>query len=176
MNPNARIFFMLLLTLIFCSTYLYAQHDHGSTRETHINQPPHGGVMNNIGKYHIEMLVNMFLKEDKLTFYLYKGNFKPVLTEHITGTIIFQQKDGTSITDTLQAKGDYYFVAQLKSSDPFQCSVHLLIKEKVISTLFNHAGLGHKSSNIYSCPMHPQIKNSNPGTCPKCKMNLEKQK
>lgn len=29
------------------------------------------------------------------------------------------------------------------------------------------------SFDIYTCPMHPEIKQDNPGKCPKCGMNLE---
>jgi cytochrome oxidase Cu insertion factor (SCO1/SenC/PrrC family)/DNA-binding beta-propeller fold protein YncE len=34
--------------------------------------------------------------------------------------------------------------------------------------LFSHAVL----KKAYSCPMHPEVKSSKPGTCPKCKMDL----
>lgn len=30
------------------------------------------------------------------------------------------------------------------------------------------------SSDIYSCPMHPEMKSDEPGKCPKCGMNFEK--
>ena len=29
-----------------------------------------------------------------------------------------------------------------------------------------------QKSNIYTCPMHPEIKQDKPGNCPKCGMNL----
>jgi Heavy metal binding domain len=28
----------------------------------------------------------------------------------------------------------------------------------------------------YTCPMHPDVKSDQPGTCPECKMDLEKVK
>jgi hypothetical protein len=28
--------------------------------------------------------------------------------------------------------------------------------------------------DVYTCPMHPEIKQDKPGKCPKCKMDLEK--
>jgi P-type Cu+ transporter len=27
--------------------------------------------------------------------------------------------------------------------------------------------------NVYTCPMHPEIKQNKPGICPKCGMSLE---
>ena len=29
-----------------------------------------------------------------------------------------------------------------------------------------------QTSNIYTCPMHPEIKQDKPGNCPKCGTNL----
>ncbi len=31
---------------------------------------------------------------------------------------------------------------------------------------------GEKSAAIYVCPMHPEVAQATPGTCPKCKMDL----
>ena len=31
-----------------------------------------------------------------------------------------------------------------------------------------------KTADVYSCPMHPDVKSDKPGECPKCKMSLEK--
>lgn len=27
-------------------------------------------------------------------------------------------------------------------------------------------------NEVYTCPMHPEVKSDKPGTCPKCNMNL----
>lgn len=37
-------------------------------------------------------------------------------------------------------------------------------------------GAGTLSGEIYTCPMHPEVTAKEPGQCPKCGMNLEKQK
>lgn len=29
-----------------------------------------------------------------------------------------------------------------------------------------------EEKDIYTCPMHPEVKTDKPGTCPKCGMNL----
>lgn len=44
-----------------------------------------------------------------------------------------------------------------------------------------HGGHGHQHGGhdatgggvTYTCPMHPEVRQSSPGTCPKCGMNLE---
>lgn len=38
----------------------------------------------------------------------------------------------------------------------------------------SHGGYGTASGNgIYTCPMHPEVRQPSPGTCPKCGMALE---
>jgi rubrerythrin len=32
------------------------------------------------------------------------------------------------------------------------------------------------NSDVYTCPMHSQVKSDKPGKCPICKMNLVKEK
>jgi YHS domain-containing protein len=38
-----------------------------------------------------------------------------------------------------------------------------------------HTGMGTQggASTEYTCPMHPEVRQSGPGTCPKCGMTLE---
>jgi hypothetical protein len=164
--------------MILFSSVIFAQHDHGnhgSTHTIHTEKPPHGGVINKVGKYKIEMVAELFLKEDQLRFYILKSSFKLVLNEGITGSVTIKYNDGETDTQPLQAKGTDFFVAQLKNSDSFQATVKFIIKGKAVSTVFAYQGIGHHHSSTYSCPMHPEIKSDTSGTCPKCGMNLEKQ-
>ena len=94
-KKTGLLFFIILM---MSAGTLMAQHDHGShqhggSTQTHAHHPPHGGQMKEAGKYRIEMVADMFLKEDQLTFYLFKGNLKPVSHEGITGTITIEYKD-----------------------------------------------------------------------------------
>ena len=34
--------------------------------------------------------------------------------------------------------------------------------------------VNQEQAGLYTCPMHPEVTSDKPGTCPKCKMNLEK--
>lgn len=170
--------FILLFTAISCSTTTYAQHNHGShggSHTTHVQQPPHGGEIKSVGKYHIEMVVNMMLKEDKLMFYLFKGNLKIITNEEVTGTVAIEYNDGTTAGQPLEARGPELFAAQLKNTDSFQCIVKFIVKGKTISTVFTHRGLGYHATVRYSCPMHVNIESDSPGKCSICGMNLVKQ-
>lgn len=60
----------------------------------------------------------------------------------------------------------------------FFCSEHCRTKFKESPSKFlNKSSLHHKSSSssgqIYTCPMHPEIKQEKPGDCPICGMALE---
>ena len=169
---------LFTVTVMLCSTNSYAQHDHSTHGGNHASydlQPPHGGELKKVGKYHIEMLANMMLKEDKLMFYLFRKNLKTITNEGITGTVSIEYNDGTTAEQALQAKGTDFFVAQLKNTGSFQCIVKFTVKGKTVSTVFTHRGLGHHATVRYSCPMHPDIESDSPGKCSICGMNLKKQ-
>jgi Cu+-exporting ATPase len=61
------------------------------------------------------------------------------------------------------------------------CSDHCLTKFKADPEKFTHrkeaaASAGqhtHEDSRIYTCPMHPEVEQQGPGSCPKCGMALE---
>lgn len=67
-----------------------------------------------------------------------------------------------------QTHGEYYCPMRCegdktydKPGDCPKCGMHLNKEEKISSV-----------KTIYSCPMHPEVKQNHPGTCPKCGMNL----
>lgn len=37
-----------------------------------------------------------------------------------------------------------------------------------------HDPSGHRQDEVYTCPMHPEVRESQPGSCPKCGMALER--
>jgi len=136
---------VVLIILLASTETILAQHDHGSgsgsdshapSREANLPQPPHGGVLKTSGKYKIEMVTNLFLKNDQLTFYIFKGNLKVLSNEDITGTITM--KSETTSEHALVPKGVDHFVAQWKGAGSFECNVTFIIKGKAVSTNFIH--------------------------------------
>ncbi|MDO8721537.1 MAG: heavy metal translocating P-type ATPase [Syntrophales bacterium] len=67
------------------------------------------------------------------------------------------------------------------SKDYYFCSEHCLAKFKVKPDKFtvkkeeapSTVKQTHDSSQVYTCPMHPEIVQDGPGSCPKCGMALE---
>ncbi len=137
---------ILIIPLVLASCFAMAQHDHGSgghgnTSNTTPNKvAPHRGKISNADKYKVEMVTDLFLKKDQLTFYVYKSNLKPLENKEISGTVTIHYND-QEIESKLNAKGEYSFTAQLTSSTAFHCVVELLIKGKVVKAEFMHEGI-----------------------------------
>jgi heavy metal translocating P-type ATPase len=71
-----------------------------------------------------------------------------------------------------QGKGNYYCPMHCEGDKTFEkpgdcpvCGMHLKKAESIT-----------RSGTVYTCPMHPEIKQNKPGTCPKCGMNLVPEK
>lgn len=185
-----RILFLAIATLFF--TYANAQHNHGGgggMQESHgmnysarapkaVNYALHGGVVNQSGKYKVEMVYNPVLKTDPMSFYLMKNNGKPFSNSNVTGKMESNFQDGHVESSVLEPKGEDGFVVQLNhKTSPFFCLVTFKINgdnfavrfEANSNTLQNNPGL-----QTYTCSMHPKIKSFKPGKCPKCGMALIK--
>jgi len=156
---SLRITSLIILIGVFmlCSKNSFAQHNHGNhggSHTTHVAQPPHGGVIKEAGKYKIEMVAELFLKKDQLRFYLFKGNFKTILNDGITGSVIFKDSNGKETTQSLQAKGDDFFVAQLNEAGSSQVTVKFTIKGKTISRVFSVNGYGGNTTKKKTTNAH----------------------
>jgi len=175
--------FAIVIALFFAGTTIsVAQHDHGShghnqqeTSTMKASESPHGGMIEKAGKYQLELVVDMMQKEDKVTVYLLNKGGKTLSTEDIAGTIMFMYPDSKNATETLVAKGDKRFVAQLERMESFTAMVSLKVKGKTVDANFQHKSMHeHGNATNYKCPMHPEVASSEPGSCSKCGMTLKK--
>lgn len=160
------------------SNTVFAQHDHsahGHAGHAQMNTPPHGGSLRSVGKYNIEMVVDMLQAQNQMVFYLYKANMKPIGNSDMKGSVTIEMKDGSSTNADLHSYGERGFATDLKDTRPFNCTVRFEIKGKTVSTYFSHNGLGEGAAAVYTCSMHPEVQSDAPGQCPKCGMFLEKQ-
>lgn len=129
----------------------YAQHDHGGGGhdhgggETHhtptVQKNPHGGQLKQFGKYKVEMVADLFLAKDKLSFYLFQKNLKPINDPSITGEVEIHYNDGTESKSDLVLKQGNRFVSQLDKTIGFHCIVEMVINEKKIKFDFSQKGL-----------------------------------
>jgi len=91
----------------------------------------------------------------------HQGHQEPEASKHV-----HKVKDSKVTTDkyycTMLCEGDRTYP---EPGDCPVCGMHLKKLEVV-----------HKSGTIYTCPMHPEIRQDKPGSCPKCGMTLVPEK
>lgn len=67
----------------------------------------------------------------------------------------------------IKVEGQQFFFCSAKCLDKFRVDPQRYLADKSASAAEAPAG------TIYTCPMHPEIRQSAPGNCPKCGMTLE---
>jgi hypothetical protein len=175
---------IVLIAFLLVINISYAQHNHGgsggnghSDGQTSHFHPPHNGEVKEAGKYKVELVKNLFLKNNQLELYIYKGEFKPIATSLVTGTITITYADGSTTTNKLVARGNEQFVAQVTKKGSFTAKVSFNIKKKNYFVMFSHKSKVYSHSTAtHTCPMHPEIVGGAGETCPKCGMSLQKKK
>jgi P-type Cu+ transporter len=70
-------------------------------------------------------------------------------------------------SETITVDGQPYYFCSAKCADKFRADPQHYISPPDEPEVVAPAGA------IYTCPMHPEIRQSGPGSCPKCGMNLE---
>lgn len=73
--------------------------------------------------------------------------------------------DSESQYSTVHAGKPYYFCSQ-RCLDKFQADPAKYLKPIVPAVV--------QADEIFTCPMHPEVRQATPGSCPKCGMQLEK--
>ncbi|MFM9943987.1 MAG: hypothetical protein ACKVQB_02015 [Bacteroidia bacterium] len=108
------------------TTAAFAQHDHSDA--------PHEGKVEEAGDYHIEVLQ----KDNTIYFYLLDGDAKALSNKSVTGTVLFQFKDGKTKTITLTAFGTDGFLANDANAINFsKAIVTFKVKGKTASATFS---------------------------------------
>ena len=153
--------------------------NHSSEAKEAKTHASYGGIVKQAGKYKIEMVLNPLLKTDPLNFYLMNKKGKPVSNKDITGKVECTFQDGATETLTLEPSGEDGFAVQLiNKTQPFVCLVTFQIKGKSATARFENSSSTNQNVTTekatYTCSMHPEVKSSNAGNCPKCGMVLEK--
>jgi hypothetical protein len=95
------VLFMLLISSA------KAQHDHSShshdngAAHEHKAEPPHGGEIRDIGKYHFEIVFDAFTANEKLNVWILKSNLKVIDPKEFTGKVKIQYADGKEVEKIL---------------------------------------------------------------------------
>ena len=68
---------------------------------------------------------------------------------------------------SVEHAGERYYFCSQRCQDKFQANPAEYIKPVVTAAV--------QATGIYTCPMHPEVRQATPGSCPKCGMALEDQ-
>ncbi len=153
-----------LYTFIFlCLTsQLFAQgHNHGnesglsqqmagaSHTHTHKNvQPPHGGELIEVGKYDLEVILNVMEGEEKFNVYILNSKAKVLDVNDASGSITLRYKDGREIITEFKRsdKGKLYCNVE-DIINEFVVVITIQFKGKEYSTVCEYAGLTEHLKN-----------------------------
>src|ERR1700722_12272151 len=93
---------------------------------------------------------------------------KPNETDPICGMKV----DPNGAKNIFEFKGKTYYFCGKGCLEKFKVDPEKYRKPLPVRVEPSKPGLG-SSENIYTCPMHPEIRQDHPGDCPKCGMRLE---
>jgi hypothetical protein len=156
--------YTFLFIAFFISNQLFAQgHNHGNesglsqqmagTAHTHSHKkvnPPHGGELIEVGKYDLEVVLNVMEGEEKFNIYILNSKAKVLDVKDASGSITLRYKDGREI------------ITEFKRSDKgkLYCNVEDIINEFVVVININYKGKDYSTVCEYA-GLTEHLKNKN---------------
>jgi len=138
---------VVLFVLLFSSAK--AQHDHSNhnhddrgAEHEHKAAPPHGGEIKHVGKYHFEVLFDVYTANEKLNIWVLKSNFKVIEPKDFTGRAKLQYADGKEIEKILTVGSAKLFCNVEDVTKAFTAVIVITIKGKEYHTVYNYNGFG----------------------------------
>jgi hypothetical protein len=136
----------ILLAMFLLAGRLYAQHNHSAhshdnTEHAHKEEPPHGGEIKEVDKYHVEILYDVMAGEEKLNIWILKASFQIIIPKDITGKVKIKFTDGKEIESPLLMNEDKLFCNIEDATKSFNAIITLTIKKKEYITFYNYSGL-----------------------------------
>jgi hypothetical protein len=138
----------IALLFVFVISSAKAQHDHSShshddrAAHEHKAEPPHGGEIKDVGKYHFEIVFDVYAANEKLNVWILKSNFKAVEPKDFTGKVKIQYANGKEIEKTLTVNAEKLFCNVEDITKAFTAVIMVTIKGKEYHTIYNYKGLG----------------------------------
>ena len=138
----------IALLFVFVISSAKAQHDHSShshddgAAHEHKADPPHGGEIKDVGKYHFEIVFDVYTANEKLNVWVLKSNFKAVEPRDFTGKVKIQYADGKEIEKILTVNPEKLFCNVEDITKAFTAVIVVTIKGKEYHAIYNYKGLG----------------------------------
>lgn len=136
------------MLFMFLISSAKAQHDHsGDSHENraaheHKAEPPHGGEIKDVGKYHFEVLFDIYTANEKLNVWILKSNFKVIEPKEFAGKVKLQYADGKAVEKELTVVADKLTCNVEDITKAFTAVIVITIKGKEYHTVYNYNGFG----------------------------------
>lgn len=135
-----------IIILLFAVNTADAQHDHSShnagSEHSHKTEPPHGGEIKDLGKYHLEIVFDAAASTEKMSVYVFKSNLKPIDSKSFKGSMSLKYKNGTEETYELINNNSDKLYCNIKDVvNSFNAIIKITIKEKEYSCIYNYKGM-----------------------------------
>lgn len=138
----------ILVLFVLLVSSAKAQHDHSShshddgAAHEHKAEPPHGGEIKDVGKYHFETVFDAFTANEKLSVWILKSNFKVIDPKEFTGKVKIQYADGKE-TEKMLTVGTEKLSCNVEDiTKAFTALIVVTIKGKEYHTTYSYKGLG----------------------------------
>lgn len=138
----------ILVLFVLLVSSAKAQHDHSShnhddgAAHEHKAEPPHGGEIKDVGKYHFETVFDAFTANEKLSVWILKSNFKVIDPKEFTGKVKIQYADGKE-TEKILTVGTEKLSCNVEDiTKAFTALIVVTIKGKEYHTTYSYKGLG----------------------------------
>lgn len=138
---------VIALTIVSVST-INAQHDHSShghnasPENTPNAEPPHGGEIKDVGKYHLEILFDITTSSENMSIYILKSNMNQVDIKEATGKMIVKSTSDTEETYELTNNGIDKLFCNIKDViNPFNAIIIINYKGKEYKSTYSYNGM-----------------------------------
>lgn len=143
-----KLILKTIIGFLFFINTANAQHDHsshdhgGSVEHEHKAEPPHGGELKDIGKYHLEIVFDVMASTDKMSIYILKSNLNTLDAKDAKGTINVKHNDGKEEILELQNNGnDKLFCDLADAINGFNAVIKINYKGKDYSCAYYYKGM-----------------------------------
>lgn len=129
---------LAFILLVAGSSISYAQTDN------HTHKAAHGGLVQEAGTYHIEMVKG----KDSINFYILDGKQKTLSNKTITGTALFDFFGNTKATSPLaKGKKDALWVSIPKANVFTYCTISVAVQGQTITAKFKNDAVSQEDIN-----------------------------
>lgn len=122
----------------------HSSHDHGSTNaeHSHAAEPPHGGEIKDVGKYHLEIVFDAMVTSENMNIYILKSSLKILDSKDATGSINVKYKNGVEENyELINNNVDKLYCNINDAINGFNAIIKINYKGKEYSTGFYYKGM-----------------------------------